>query len=125
MHPGQVTAYGIPAEWKKHGDRAGPIRNRAMLDLGKPELVVAFEGGTGTMNMTAAATAAGVKVLFAEKLRHHYQPQALAQKVRTDAGAAVRELHDRRFAPRSTGSVYRPSCACEVLPWEPCPHSAV
>ena len=66
------TSYGVPADWKKHGSRAGPIRNRLMLEYGKPDLVVAFEGGAGTRDMTTAATAAGVKVLFAEKLRSHF-----------------------------------------------------
>jgi len=68
-----TTAYGVPADWKKHGTRAGPIRNRLMLELGKPDLVIAFEGGAGTRDMTTAATAAGVKVLFAEKLRPHFE----------------------------------------------------
>ena len=67
------TAFGVPADWKKHGSRAGPVRNRLMLELGKPTLVVAFEGGAGTRDMTSAATAAGVRVLFAEKLRGHYE----------------------------------------------------
>jgi hypothetical protein len=43
-----------------------------MLELGKPDLVIAFEGGAGTRDMTSAATAAGVKVLFAEKLRQYF-----------------------------------------------------
>ena len=43
-----------------------------MLEYGKPELVIAFEGGAGTRDMTSAATAAGVRVLFAEKLRPHF-----------------------------------------------------
>jgi hypothetical protein len=42
-----------------------------MLELGKPTLVLAFDGGAGTRDMCAAATAAGVKVLFADKLRAH------------------------------------------------------
>jgi hypothetical protein len=67
-----VTSFGVPADWKKHGQRAGPVRNRLMLTLGKPDLVVAFDGGAGTRDMTTAATAAGVKVLFAEKLRAHF-----------------------------------------------------
>jgi len=69
-----VTSYGVPADWKKHGTRAGPVRNRLMLELGKPDLVIAFEGGAGTRDMTAAATAAKVRVLFAEKLRCHFVP---------------------------------------------------
>lgn len=69
---GECTAYGVPADWKKHGNRAGPIRNRLMLELGKPSLVLAFDGGAGTRDMCAAATAAGVRVLFADKLRAHF-----------------------------------------------------
>lgn len=126
LFPGQCTAYGIPAEWKKHGDRAGPIRNRLMLDLGQPDLVVAFQGGTGTANMTAAATAAGVKVLFAEKLRHHFAPQEdVGKRIGMIAKVERRERHDQGFAPRTTGGAFVASCQCEVLPWQPCEHTAV
>lgn len=64
---------GIPvrtfeAEWDIHGKAAGPIRNKRMLDEGKPDLVVAFEGGKGTANMLKQATAAGVKILIATKI---------------------------------------------------------
>lgn len=65
------TAYGVSADWKKHGQRAGSVRNRLMLELGKPQVIIAFEGGAGTRDMTSAATAAGVRVVFAEKLRAH------------------------------------------------------
>lgn len=41
----------FPADWRKHGNRAGPIRNQQMLDVGKPDLVVAFPGGVGTRDM--------------------------------------------------------------------------
>jgi len=68
----RCTSFGVPADWKKHGTRAGPVRNRLMLELGKPDLVIAFEGGAGTRDMTSAAVAAGVRVLFAEKLRAHF-----------------------------------------------------
>lgn len=40
-----------PADWTQHGKRAGPIRNKKMLDIGKPDAVLAFPGGTGTDNM--------------------------------------------------------------------------
>lgn len=52
----------FPADWQKHGRGAGPIRNKQMLDEGKPDGVVAFPGGRGTANMIAQARAAGVKV---------------------------------------------------------------
>jgi hypothetical protein len=54
-----------PANWEKHERLAGPIRNKQMLDEGRPDLVVAFPGGRGTANMVSQALAAGVKVIFA------------------------------------------------------------
>lgn len=57
-----------PADWEKHGRSAGPIRNRRMLVEGKPDLVVAFEGGKGTANMVDQAQKAGVRVLIATKI---------------------------------------------------------
>ena len=52
-----------PANWKKYGKGAGPIRNQQMLDEGKPDLVVAFPGNDGTADMVARAKEAGVKVI--------------------------------------------------------------
>lgn len=52
----------FPADWKKHGRTAGPIRNQHMLDEGKPDLVVAFTGGRGTADMVRRSREAGVEV---------------------------------------------------------------
>lgn len=51
------------ADWKRHGTSAGPIRNRRMLEEGKPDLVIAFPGGKGTANMIAQARAYKVPVV--------------------------------------------------------------
>ena len=64
---------GIPtktfeADWDRHGRAAGPIRNKQMLDEGKPDLVVAFEGGKGTKDMVSQAVEAGVRVIAATKI---------------------------------------------------------
>jgi hypothetical protein len=40
----------------------GPIRNKPMLEEGKPDLVVAFPSGRGTANMMKQAREAGVPV---------------------------------------------------------------
>lgn len=45
----------FPADWKKYGKAAGSIRNKQMLDEGKPDIVVAFKGGTGTADMLKKA----------------------------------------------------------------------
>lgn len=50
------------AMWRAHGKSAGPIRNQQMLDLFRPDLVVAFPGGAGTADMTRRAEAASVPV---------------------------------------------------------------
>ena len=60
-----VPVIRFPADWRKHGPAAGPIRNRKMLVEGKPDLVVAFPGGKGTANMVAQAREAGVEVIEA------------------------------------------------------------
>lgn len=52
----------VPADWRKHGRAAGPIRNQQMLDEYRPRLVVAFPGGRGTADMVRRAKAAGVPV---------------------------------------------------------------
>jgi hypothetical protein len=64
------TARGIaveahPADWKKHGRAAGPIRNQKMLEE-KPELVVALPGGRGTADMVRKAKQAGLEVVMVE-----------------------------------------------------------
>lgn len=50
------------ADWKAHGRAAGPIRNKRMLDEGKPDLVLAFPGGRGTANMVKQARERGIRV---------------------------------------------------------------
>lgn len=52
-----------PADWGRYGRGAGPIRNKQMLEEGKPDLVVAFPGGAGTRNMIQQAKASNVEVI--------------------------------------------------------------
>lgn len=52
----------FPADWKKHGRAAGPIRNRQMLDEGRPDVVFAFPGGRGTADMIRQAELVPVPV---------------------------------------------------------------
>lgn len=64
----KIPTKTFKADWDRHGRAAGPIRNTQMLMEGRPDLVVAFEGGKGTANMVEQAKAAGVKVLIADKI---------------------------------------------------------
>lgn len=62
-----ITVLPFPADWARYGRAAGPIRNRQMLEEGKPELVVAFHSNIsaskGTANMVRQAERAGIKVV--------------------------------------------------------------
>lgn len=58
----RIPCLNFPADWDKYGKAAGYIRNKQMLDEGKPDLVVAFPGGKGTTNMVKLAGCAGIKV---------------------------------------------------------------
>ncbi|HVT51973.1 MAG TPA: DUF2493 domain-containing protein [Dongiaceae bacterium] len=51
------------ADWDGLGPKAGPIRNRQMLDQGRPDLVVAFPGSNGTDHMKRIARAAGIEIV--------------------------------------------------------------
>lgn len=53
----------FPADWDLYGKAAGPIRNKQMLDEGKPHAVIAFPGGAGTANMIKLAKNKGIPVL--------------------------------------------------------------
>jgi hypothetical protein len=57
-----IGRHRFPAQWEKHGKAAGPIRNQAMIDKGRPNLVIAFPGGRGTADMVSRARDAGIDV---------------------------------------------------------------
>ena len=63
---GGLMCEEYPADWRKHGKGAGSIRNQQMLDEGRPNLVVAFPGGSGTADMVRRARKAGVEVIVVE-----------------------------------------------------------
>jgi len=51
------------AHWGKEGKAAGAIRNRRMLEQGKPDVVIAFPGGAGTEHMCMIAEKTGVRLI--------------------------------------------------------------
>lgn len=60
------TVIEFKANWVLYGDAAGPIRNQEMLDVGKPDRVVAFHedivNSKGTKDMIARARKAMLPV---------------------------------------------------------------
>jgi hypothetical protein len=58
-----IPEIACPANWAKHGLKAGFLRNQAMLNDHKPDLVIAFPGGRGTADMVRRARRAKVAVI--------------------------------------------------------------
>lgn len=61
-----------PAPWSTYGNAAGPIRNRQMLEEGKPDVVLAFHddilNSKGTKNMMEISHKAGLQVILASHM---------------------------------------------------------
>ena len=59
-----IPVLKFPAQWEKFGKAAGPIRNKQMLDEGKPTFVLAFHNdikeSKGTKNMIRISRKAGI-----------------------------------------------------------------
>lgn len=59
-----IQRFKVPANWIGDGQKAaGSKRNRLMYDFFKPDLCIAFEGGSGTANMMKICYDADVKVV--------------------------------------------------------------
>lgn len=56
----------FPADWKRHGRAAGPIRNRAMAEYAAPGgcLIAVSRCTPGTNNMIEQARAVGLRVVL-------------------------------------------------------------
>lgn len=56
----------FPAQWKKHGRAAGPIRNQQMINEGKPDKAYAFykdkSKSRGTADMVRRCKKAGIPI---------------------------------------------------------------
>lgn len=57
-----IPLMSFPANWDFYQLSAGQLRNHWMLQFGRPELVIAFPGGSGTAGMVKIAKAAGIAV---------------------------------------------------------------
>lgn len=64
----EVPYFGMPAKFKtgSKGKVEGPLRNHRMLDTTKPDVLIAFPGGSGTAGCAEYATRTGLKVFYVE-----------------------------------------------------------
>lgn len=58
----ELWNFRFPAKWKQYENKAGPLRNRLMMEKARPHFVVVFPGGAGTADMENVAREAGVDI---------------------------------------------------------------
>ena len=85
-----VQCETYPAQWNRFGRRAGYLRNQQMLDEGKPDLVIAFPGGSGTAMMAKIAQDAGVWTIL-------MNPEPLEPKPAVPAPMGIPQPEERRL----------------------------
>lgn len=89
-----IPVITFPANWHQ-GKKGGPLRNEFMLREGKPDLVMAFPGGSGTADMIRKAMAAGVRVYMpadpaeAERTRARFDAEDAAALTNGRGGTAT------------------------------------
>lgn len=63
-----ISIERYPAQWHRFGRAAGPMRNKQMLNEGKPDIVLAFHNNIlkshGTKNMIMQSLRQGVRVVL-------------------------------------------------------------
>ena len=79
-----ISVVKYPADWKKLGRCAGPLRNQQMVDEEQIDLCVAFPGGIGTSDMVGRALDADIRVL---DMNNETLP------IKTEDASSVRETH--------------------------------
>jgi hypothetical protein len=55
------------ADWTMQGNAAGPIRNKRMVEESKPDIVLAYGTGRGTMHTVSVAKGLGIEVRHVER----------------------------------------------------------
>lgn len=63
----QIPLVAFPADWSRYGKAAGHIRNKQMIDEGKPDYAIAFPGGKGTANMVKQLMGKNIPVHFVKE----------------------------------------------------------
>jgi len=75
-----IPVMRFPADWKRYGRAAGPIRNTQMLKEGMPDFVIAFhddiDSSKGTRNMVEQAKKKGIPVRVYNSKGENYRDSA-------------------------------------------------
>lgn len=102
------------ADWKRYGRRAGPIRNRTMLEVGRPDMLLVCPGGAGTRNCEALAKQAGIPVLQLGAT-HVRSPQEREPTMRTEKNRYGIQLDVVRRTLQRSGAVVTSSMVYDRL----------
>lgn len=78
-----VCLINEPADWRQFGRAAGPLRNGVMIAEHRPDLVIAFPGGSDTADMVRKAEAAGIPV---RRVSSDSSPPPLSPSPAVEAG---------------------------------------
>lgn len=97
-----IPWWGFPAQWITFGLKAGFRRNTEMLEVGKPELVIAFEGGNGTADTTFKALSAHLKVI---KISRHNERMKTRSAAKTEKKKVVAETSEKFKEALAEGGV--------------------
>lgn len=112
-----VSVVPYPANWKKEGKAAGPIRNRKMLETEDPDLVVAFfvniKESKGTKDMVKISLQAGKTVhvyipsgaLFCI-MRKGNLPEGVIETYRNVYNDEIKEKWDEHDSDKTTESAF-------------------
>jgi hypothetical protein len=89
----KLIVESYPAQWVRYGKGAGVLRNKEMLEIGKPNLVVAFHTdlakSRGTRNMISLAMAKGLPVtIYGHSMESRNINASVMQKLATICGSS-------------------------------------
>ena len=67
--PNRVGHEEYKAQWDKYGQKAGPIRNKRMLDEGKPDIILAFptKDSAGTWDLINQASDRDIEIFVVKE----------------------------------------------------------
>lgn len=108
-----------PADWDKHGRAAGPIRNREMLKLGNPHVVLAFHerpwDSKGTVDMVEIARARHLPVWCSWELGQSLDRWLWGSPVITDERCQVCRVRMNFWD--DAGELTCPLCSWRMPSW--------